>query len=54
MTTEEARQAANQAGNRATKLGLMLSNYDDPDTAELILECTRVQVPVAYLLTGQI
>ena len=54
MHKEDARQAATDTGNRATKLGLMLSDYTDPDTAELIQECTRVAVPIRYLLTGQI
>lgn len=51
MHTVTAYQAASETGQRAMKLGIMLSDYTDPDTAQLIAECHRVGVRIEAVLT---
>jgi hypothetical protein len=50
METHQACDAARETGRRAMKLGAMLTSYDDPDCAQLIVECQRIGVPVTSTL----
>jgi hypothetical protein len=50
MDHQKAHDAARDTGRRAMKLGAMLTSYDDPDCAQLIVECQRIGVPVTSTL----
>lgn len=50
MNGTTAMEAATQAGDRARKLGLNLSDYDDPDVGQLSVECARLGVALEVVL----
>ena len=50
MHTATACQAASETGMRAMRLGIMLSDYSDPDMGQLVIECHRVGVRVEDVL----
>lgn len=50
MNHEQATQQATQTGRHATRLGIMLTNYDDPDCGQLIAECLRVGVDAGTVI----
>lgn len=51
MHTVTACQAASETGQRAMRMGIMLSDYTDPDVGQLIAECHRVGVRIEAILT---